>query len=122
TTVTAGSSSTASKRSSTSSTAGSRATSTAPGAAPCSVPQSPVVGSSTSTGSAPTSRRAACRRSQAVPGRASSATRIAGSVMALRLPVDRPYLRQQLEHVAQQLVLLVGLAQVALHADLERAL
>src|SRR5690606_121708 len=102
------------------STAGSSATSTAAGSAADSAATSPAVGSATCTISAPACCNAACSFSQAPPGRASSATRVASAIALLR---RRHAARgQQFEHVAQQLVLLVGLAEVALHAELQRAL
>src|SRR5690606_28768334 len=105
----------ASKPSMASSTLGSSATSTAWGAAARTAAESPAVGSATSTSSAPACLSADCRLSQAGPGRASSTTRLGASDTLLLL-------RQQFEHVAQQFVLLVRLAQVAVDADFHCAL
>src|SRR4249919_1001785 len=106
--------STSSNFSSASSTAGSRATSTVSTAATRSDCGSSVAGSASITISPPASRSAARRRSHASPGLASNATRRDSPIRTL--------LRQQFEHVAEQFVLLVRLAEVALHADVERAL
>src|SRR4249919_1571645 len=107
--------STSSNFSSASSTAGSSATSTVSTAAIRSDCGSSVDGSASITISPPASRSAARRRSHASPGLASNATRRDS-------PIVRALLGQQFEHVAQQFVLLVRLAEVTLHADVERAL
>src|SRR5690606_33778436 len=102
--------------SSESSIAGSRATSTAAGASAATSATSPSPGSTDATSCAPASASADSRRSRAAPARASSSTRTAApcSVIVLRL--------QQVVDVAQQLVLLVRLAEIAFDADLEGAL
>src|SRR5690606_29701396 len=110
-----GSASTSSKRSIASSIAGSSATSTACGCACLTCTGSACIGSATSTSSAPASRSALAMRSQASPALASNATRGAASLAAMR---DL----QQLLHVAHQLRLLVRLAEVAVDAEVERAL
>src|SRR5688572_33505121 len=69
--------------------------------------------------SPPASRNAARRRSQASPGRASKATRRGSAIGAAFIG---KFLRQQFEHVAQQLVLLIWLSEIAVDADVERAL
>src|SRR5699024_9130162 len=98
-----------------SSMAGSSATSTACGAAATTSPAAAETGSAVATSSAPASCRACCRRSRACPSRASSATRVPRSAIGANQP-------EQVEHVVHQVVLLVSLAEVALHAELERAL
>src|SRR5690554_3667693 len=96
-------------------TAGSRASSAASGAAAAASAAEPDVGSAVATSSAPASSSACTSRSRAWPSRASSATRVPWSAIRMRQA-------EQVEHVVDQLVLLIGLAEVTFHADLERAL
>src|SRR5688572_10909334 len=102
-----------------SSVTGSSATTTTCGADWPSLSGSSVVGSTSSTRFAPASASAERRRSHAAPGRASNAARREDSLMVVRgLRGDA----EQFVHVPDQFRFLVRLAEVTLHADLERAL
>src|SRR5688500_4045178 len=98
-----------------SSIAGSRLTTTTPGCLPATVPGSSSAGSPSATTSAPASVSAVRSCSRTSPARASSATRTPASGMGGLHP-------EHLEHVPHQFDFLVGLAEVAVDADVERAL
>src|SRR5688572_21879585 len=114
-TCTPGSASRSSNSTSASSIDGSRLTTTTPGWRPATVPGSSSAGSPSATTSAPASVSAVRSWSRTSPARARSATRTPGSGMGRLQP-------QHLEHVPHELDLLVGLAEIAVDADVERAL